>query len=153
MARAVLRRSGRRSIGTGHVTPTEDFVTVGPNHVLSGLLMRRVEDPQAGPTLEMDLRDEVNNPHGSLHGGLMGVLIECGASGAALRAVGSANIVASDMSIRFLTAVKVGPARVVTTILRRGRRAVIVQADVIDVGADRKLVATATISYALLDGG
>ena len=43
------------------------------------------------------------------------------------------------------------PARVVATVLRVGRRNVIVQADVIDVGDGRKLVATATLSYARLD--
>jgi uncharacterized protein (TIGR00369 family) len=129
-----------------------EFVDVGPSHLLSALLMRRVEDPEVGPSLEMDLRDEVVNPHGSLHGGLMGVLIECGAAGCAVRAAASENIVASDMNIRFLSAVKVGPARVVARVVKRGRRAVVVQADVIDVGDDRKLVATSTLSYALLDG-
>ena len=59
---------------------------------------------------------------------------------------------ASDMIIRFLSAVTVGPARVVTKVLRRGRRNVVVQADVIDVGDNRKLVASSTLSYTLLDG-
>ncbi len=113
--------------------------------------MRAVDDPVAGPSLEMDLRDEVVNPHGGLHGGLMGVLIECGAAGCAVRAAGSTNIVASDMQIRFLAPVTVGPARVVSTVLRRGRRAVVVRSDVIDVGVDRNLVASATLSYAILD--
>jgi acyl-coenzyme A thioesterase PaaI-like protein len=36
-------------------------------------------------------------------------------------------------------------------VLRVGRRSIIVQADVIDVGADRKLVATSTLAYARLD--
>jgi acyl-coenzyme A thioesterase PaaI-like protein len=35
--------------------------------------------------------------------------------------------------------------------LRKGRRAIVVQCDVLDVGNDRKLVASATISYTLLD--
>jgi acyl-coenzyme A thioesterase PaaI-like protein len=48
--------------------------------------------------------------------------------------------------------VKVGPARVVSEVLRRGRRNIVVQASVIDVGDDRKLVASATLSYTLLDG-
>ena len=58
------------------------------------------------------------------------------------------NIVASDMNIRFLGVVKVGPARVVARVVKRGRRSVVVQADVIDVGDDRRLVATSTLSYA-----
>ena len=131
--------------------PSSEHLDVGPDHLLTAMRMRPVTDPEAGRALEIDLRDEVNNPHGSLHGGLMATLIECGASGCAVRAAGSENIVASDMNIRFLSVVKVGPARVVAKVLRKGRRAVVVQADVVDVGDGRKLVATSTLSYALLD--
>jgi len=122
-----------------------------PGHLLTAMEMRRVDDPEFGPSLEMDLRPEVSNPHGSLHGGLMTVLIECGAAGVAVRAGDSENIVAGDCTTRFLSPVTVGPARVVSRVLRIGRRSIIVQADVIDVGADRKLIATATLAYARLD--
>ncbi len=132
---------------------SSEFVDVGSHHLLSEMMMRRVEDPEAGPCLEMDLRDEVANPHGSLHGGLMGVLIECGAAGCVVREAGSVNIVAADMNIRFLGIVSVGPARVLARVLKLGRRNVIVQADVVDVGDDRRLVATATLSYARLGDG
>jgi acyl-coenzyme A thioesterase PaaI-like protein len=37
-------------------------------------------------------------------------------------------------------------------VLRQGRRNIVVQASVIDVGDDRKLVASSTLSYSLLDG-
>jgi uncharacterized protein (TIGR00369 family) len=127
-------------------------INLGASHILSLMQMQVVEDPEMGPALEMELRPEVVNPHGSLHGGLMGALIECGASGSAVRASGSVNIVASDMNIRFLSTVKVGPARVISEVLRQGRRNVVVQASVIDVGDDRKLVASATLSYTLLEG-
>jgi len=61
-----------------------ELIDVGPTHVLTAMQMRRVIDPEAGPALEMELRDDVVNPHGSLHGGLMGALIECGAAGCAV---------------------------------------------------------------------
>jgi uncharacterized protein (TIGR00369 family) len=128
-----------------------ELIDVGPTHVLTAMQMRRVIDPEAGPALEMELRDDVVNPHGSLHGGLMGALIECGAAGCAVGAGGSENIVASDMLIRFLSAVKVGPARAVSRVIRTGRRTIVVQCDVIDAGDNRKLVASATLSYARLD--
>jgi uncharacterized protein (TIGR00369 family) len=127
-------------------------IDLGASHILSLMQMQPVEDPEMGPALEMELRPEVSNPHGSLHGGLMGALIECGAAGCAVRASGSVNIVASDMNIRFLSTVNVGPARVVCEVLRQGRRNIVVQALVIDVGDDRKLVASSTLSYSLLDG-
>ena len=129
-----------------------ESIGLGPTHVLTAMQMRRVIDPESGPALEMELRDDVVNPHGSLHGGLMGALIECGAAGCAVRAGGgSENIVATDMLIRYLSVVKVGPARAVSKVLRIGRRTIVVQCDVIDVGDNRKLVATATLSYARLD--
>jgi uncharacterized protein (TIGR00369 family) len=120
-------------------------------HLLTALGMRSVDDPEGGPSLEMDLRPEVSNPHGSLHGGLMATLIECGAAGVAVRACESEMIVASDLVVRFLAPVQVGPARVVGRVLRVGRRQVVVQADVIDVGDDRRLIASATLSYTRLD--
>ncbi len=119
-------------------------------HLLTSMAMRRVLDPEHGPCLEMDLHPDVVNPHGGLHGGLMATLIECAAAGCAVRQTGSENIVASDLTVRFLTAARVGPARVLTRVLRAGSRAVVVQADVVDVGQDRRLVATATLSYARL---
>ena len=122
-----------------------------PGHLLTALGMRRVDDPEAGPSLEMDVRPEVANPHGGLHGGLMAVLIECGAAGVAVRACDSEMIVAGDMLIRFLSPARVGPARVVGKVLRAGRRQVVVQADVVDIGDDRRLVASTTLAYTRLD--
>jgi uncharacterized protein (TIGR00369 family) len=127
------------------------FVDVGTGHLLTEMQMRRVVDPEAGPALEMDLRDEVVNPFRSLHGGLMATMMECAAAGCAVQAGGSERILPSDMHIRFLSTVKVGPARAVTKVLRQGRRAIVIQCDVIDVGDDRKLVSSATLSYTLLD--
>jgi uncharacterized protein (TIGR00369 family) len=127
------------------------FIDVGAGHVLTDMQMQRVVDPEAGPALEMELRDEVVNPFRSLHGGLMGTMIECAAAGCAVRAGGSERILPSDMHIRFLSTVKVGPARAISKVLRQGRRAIVVKCDVIDVGDDRKLVASATLSYTLLD--
>ena len=121
------------------------------DHLLLDFGMRTVDDADDGTVLEMPLAPRVLNPHGGLHGGLMMALIECGAAGIAVRAAGSENIVAGDLNVRFLTPVRVGPARVVGHALRVGRRSIVVQADVIDVGDDRKLCASATVGYARLD--
>lgn len=112
--------------------------------------MREVLDPDDGPCIEMDLHPHVTNPHGGLHGGLLCTLIECGAAGCAVRETASTNIVAVDLSVRFLAPARVGPARVLATPLRVGSRSVVVQADVMDMGADRALVARATVAYARL---
>lgn len=128
-----------------------EFVDVGPTNILTLMRMRRVMDPETGFALEMELRDEVVNPFRSLHGGLLATLIECSAAGRVMSESGAESILPSDMNIRFLTTVKVGPAWAITKVLRRGRRAVVVQCDVIDVGNDRTLVASATLSFTLLD--
>jgi uncharacterized protein (TIGR00369 family) len=132
-------------------TEAPRFVDVGAGHLLTEMQMRRVTDEVTGPALEMELRDEVVNPFRSLHGGLMATMMECAAAGAAVQAGGSERILPSDMHIRFLSTVKVGPARAVSKVLRQGRRAIVIQCDVIDVGDDRKLVSSATLSYTLLD--
>jgi uncharacterized protein (TIGR00369 family) len=121
------------------------------DHLLLDFGMRTVDDPEDGTVLEMPLAPRVLNPHGGLHGGLMMALVECGAAGVAVRAAGTENIVAGDLNVRFLTPVRVGPARVVGRALRAGRRSVVVQVEVIDVGDDRKLCASATVGYARLD--
>lgn len=127
-------------------------LTVGvDDHLLHDFGMRTVEDPDHGSVLEMPLSPRVCNPHGGLHGGLMMALVECGAAGIAVRAAGTENIVAGDMSVRFLTPVRVGPARVVGRALRSGRRSVVVQIELIDVGADGKLCASGSVGYARLD--
>ena len=127
-------------------------VRVEPDdHLLNDFGMRAIDDPERGPGLEMPLAPRLLNPHGGLHGGLMMVLIECGAAGIAVRAAGSENIVAGDLDVRFLTPVRVGPARLVGRALRAGRRSIVVQVEVIDVGSDRKLCASATVGYSRLD--
>jgi uncharacterized protein (TIGR00369 family) len=130
-------------------------VRLGGGHVLDELAMRRVDDPTQGPSLEMDVRRTVSNPHGGLHGGLMTAFIECGAAGIAVRAGGSENIVATDMNVRFLSPVRAGPARVVGKVIRIGRRSIVVQVEVLDMGqleaGEPKLAATGSLSYARLD--
>jgi uncharacterized protein (TIGR00369 family) len=121
------------------------------DHLLLDFGMYRVDDPDDGPVLEMPLAPRVLNPHGGLHGGLMMAFVECGAAGIAVRAAGSQNIVAADLDIRFLTPVRVGPARVVGRSLRTGRRSIVVQIEVLDIGDGRALCASATVAYTRLD--
>jgi acyl-coenzyme A thioesterase PaaI-like protein len=54
------------------------------------------------------------------------------------------------MTVHFLAPIVVGPARAEATIVRAGRRLIVVSVDVIDAGRDR-LAARATLSFAVLD--
>ena len=147
------RDVGRDGGPDGGPAPAPPLIDEPADHLLNGFGMRRVDDPEYGPVLEMPLAPQVLNPHGGLHGGLMMSLLECGAAGIAVRAAGTEAIVAGDLTVRFLTPVRVGPARVVGRALRSGRRAVVVQVDVIDVGADRTLCASGSVGYVRLDDG
>jgi acyl-coenzyme A thioesterase PaaI-like protein len=53
------------------------------------------------------------------------------------------------MTIHFLTPIVEGPARATTTVVRAGRRTIVVAVDVTDVGGER-LAARATLSFAVL---
>ena len=53
------------------------------------------------------------------------------------------------MSIHFLAPVVEGPARATATLLRAGKRLIVVAVDVVDVARDR-LAARATLSFAVM---
>jgi uncharacterized protein (TIGR00369 family) len=133
---------------------TGRFVYDGrPGHILARMQLWEVEDDDGGPALEVDLLEPLCNPHGSPHAAVLAALVDCTAAGAAVRATGSEHLAGADMAVRFLSTVKVGPARAVARVLKTGRTSVVVQVDVVDVGADRRPVATATMSFTRLGGG
>ena len=53
------------------------------------------------------------------------------------------------MTIHFLAPIVEGPARATATVVRAGRRTIVVAVDVTDVGGER-LAARATLSFAVL---
>jgi len=55
----------------------------------------------------------------------------------------------ADMTIHFLAPILEGPARATATLVRAGKRTIVVAVDVMDVGGDR-LAARATLSFAVL---
>jgi acyl-coenzyme A thioesterase PaaI-like protein len=54
------------------------------------------------------------------------------------------------MSIHFLAPIVEGPARATATLVRAGRRLIVVAVDVVDVARDR-LAARATLSFAVME--
>jgi uncharacterized protein (TIGR00369 family) len=122
-----------------------------PGHILARMRLWEVEDPEVGPALEVDLDESLCNPHGSPHASVLAGLIDCAAAGAAARVTGSEALAGADVHIRFLATVRVGPARALARVLKPGRRSIVVQVEVVDVGDDRRPVASATMSFARLD--
>ncbi|MFA6577111.1 MAG: PaaI family thioesterase, partial [Nocardioides sp.] len=108
------------------------------HHFLAQLGMYDVEVPEdADLAMALPVHARVTNPRGGLQGGLIATLIDVTAGRAALAAAGeSRGVPTSDMHIRFLSAVTVGPAVAVARVLRTGRTQIILQVDVHDEGRD-----------------
>jgi len=122
------------------------------HHFLAELGMYDVEVPDgADLAMAMPVHGRVTNPRGGLQGGLMATLIDVTAGRAALATAGEGRgVPTSDMHIRFLSAVTVGPAVAVARVLRRGRTQIVLQVDVRDDGRD-VLAATCTVAFSVVE--
>ena len=60
------------------------------------------------------------------------------------------SVTTADMTVHFLSAIVDGPASAVATIVRKGKRSIVIAVEVTDVGRDR-LAAISTLSFAVLD--
>lgn len=111
------------------------------------------EVPSADDTLtmEMPVDERVVNTAGGLQGGLIATMADVAAGQLAARSIAFGNAIATtDLFIRYLRPIKIGPARAVAAILRTGRRSVVVQVDIYR-GNDDQLAATATVNFAAID--
>jgi uncharacterized protein (TIGR00369 family) len=126
-------------------------VEIDGTHLLSRLGMRDVEDSAERFVIEMDNRPDLTNTRGALQGGLVATLIDVVAGRLAGNVTGSnQDVTTADMTVHFLAPIVVGPARAEATIVRAGRRLIVISVDVTDAGRDR-LAARATLSFAVLD--
>jgi uncharacterized protein (TIGR00369 family) len=101
--------------------------------------------------VELHNRPDLTNTRGALQGGLVATLIDVTAGRLAMDHIPAGHAVATaDMTVHFLAPIIEGPARACATIVRAGRRLVVVAVDVADVAADR-CAARATLTFAVLD--
>ncbi|MCH3972897.1 MAG: PaaI family thioesterase [Oscillospiraceae bacterium] len=82
--------------------------------------------------LHADLVPESMNPHGISHGGLLYTLADC-AAGITARADGR-DYVTQNASMNFLRNVRSGSVFAKSTLLKRGRRVVVVHVEILDQG-------------------
>jgi uncharacterized protein (TIGR00369 family) len=102
--------------------------------------------------VELDMRDDLRGPTGSLHGGLVAMLVDC-AGASALASAGERRPVAtSHASIDYLAAARIGPIRAVARALRTSESQGVAEVRVFDVGKDNRLVAAALVTASYLDG-
>ncbi len=100
--------------------------------------------------MEMPVTRQVSNNRGGLQGGLLTTLVDVAAGICAIQDLPRGQTAAtSDITIHFLSAVTVGPARADVTILRKGRNKMVLRVDVRDTGRD-VLSAVSTVSFTLV---
>ena len=110
--------------------------------------LREVESSNGSLTMEMPVDERVVNSAGGLRGGLVATMADVTAGQLAARITPFGNgIATTDLFIRYLRPIKIGPARAVARILRRGRRSVVVQVDIYR-GNDDEIGTTATVNFA-----
>lgn len=97
---------------------------------------------------------QVVNTSGTLQGGLIATLIDVagGQFGLGYLQDGT-TMTTADMNIRYLRPIRQGTAYAVPRLLRGGRRALVMQVDVLsDADGDDALLASATVNFAVIDG-
>jgi uncharacterized protein (TIGR00369 family) len=129
-----------------------DRVLAAGDHLIQQMAFRDVSDTGGDLTIELDLDARLTNPRGGLQGGLMATMADVVAGRAVFNGspAGSA-CVTSDLTIHYLAALTVGPARARATVVQRGRSRAVANVDIIDVGTGR-VSAVCTVAFSVFPG-
>ncbi len=120
------------------------------DHLFGKLPFFDVVDSDEKVVIDLHNRPDLTNIRGALQGGLVATLIDIAAGRLAVKYAGDlAGAATADMTIHYLAPIMEGPARATATLVRAGRRSIVVAVDVVDMGADRH-AARATLSFAVL---
>jgi uncharacterized protein (TIGR00369 family) len=97
---------------------------------------------------------QVVNTSGALQGGLIATLVDVAGGQFGLDYLqDGTTMTTADMNIRYLRPIRQGTAYAVPRMLRGGRRAMVMQVDVLsDDDGDKALLATATVNFAVING-
>ena len=121
-----------------------------PDHLFAQLPFFDIVDTDDTVVVDLESRPDLVNVRGALQGGLVATLIDVAGGRLAIKYTGEGvGASTADMTIHFLAPIMEGPARATATLVRAGRRTIVVAVDVTDVGGDR-LAARATLSFAVL---
>ena len=130
--------------------PAPRPMDVTPGHLFAQLPFFDVVDTEETVIVDLHNRSDLMNNRGALQGGLVATLIDVAAGRLAVKHAGQGDGASTaDMSIHFLAPIIDGPARATATVVRAGKRIIVVGVDVTDVGRDR-LAARATLSFAVM---
>jgi len=111
--------------------------------------LRWKSSDNGGVTVEMDLRDDLRGPAGSLEGGVVSTLADVAGASTAAMAL-TAMVATQQISISFLAPGRIGPVRATGKPVRVGRKDAVVQVDIVDVGNEDRLMAVALVTIKAL---
>jgi uncharacterized protein (TIGR00369 family) len=114
------------------------------------LALRWTEMGAERVSVEIDIRDGLRGPAGTLQGGVIATLVDVAATTAAQ---GSAGLVAtSEMTVHFLAPGRIGPIRAVGELLRSRSGGAAVEVRVYDSGNQDRLMVVALAAFSDLSG-
>jgi uncharacterized protein (TIGR00369 family) len=114
-----------------------------------GLHWRALDDGLGSVAVEMEIRDDLRGPAGSLEGGVVSSLADVAGASAIGFSVGM--VATEHLTISFLAPGREGPVRATGTPLRIGRSAGVAEVRVIDIGKDDRLMAVALVTVRILE--
>ena len=100
--------------------------------------------------VELDLRDDLKGPAGSLEGGVVSTIADVAGASAGAQAAGGL-VATQHMAISFLAPGRDGPVRATGTPLRVGKSEAVVEVRVVDRGRDDRLMAVALVTVKVID--
>jgi len=96
-------------------------------------------------TLGLEVRNDLMQNHGVVHGGAIASLIDTAAAFAILSVLPGERVTTVDLTISYLRPLTTGRARATARVVRAGRRLITVSGEVLDDGG--KPLATALTTY------
>lgn len=107
------------------------------------------DEPSGAVAVDLEMRDDLRGPAGTLEGGVISTLVDvAGASAVAMRA---RQMVATEhIAVSFLAPGRNGPIRATGVPLRVGKHDGVAEVRVIDTGKGDRLMAVATVTLRIL---
>ncbi|MHB1725035.1 MAG: PaaI family thioesterase [Acidimicrobiales bacterium] len=113
-----------------------------------GIRWETLDDGSDGVSVEMNMRDDLRGPVGSLEGGIVSTLADVAGASAIARTVGM--VATQHVALSFLAPGRVGPIRATAVPLRIGRQDGVAEVRVCDLGNDGRLMAVALVTVRVL---